>query len=213
LANPIAFGPRQDGLSASVLERRTDAEGKKGADDFALRGLSLVGAAAPATGVLDGQMKSGGTGFIFTGDIGTGFQQASDCLGASGADRPMQGCRSVLVLGMNIGSGLEQQADHRDLALGVPGRVLQITVGGVMEGLAMAVVGGGADVCASCYQDLGDFDPEAGCRDVQGCVTGIYPVCDSSLEPGALDHLCRQAQILLEQRLHPHAVIVNYRYQ
>src|SRR5207237_10904811 len=68
-ANPGALGRIRNGLSAAVLQVRTHAKIKEGFDDFALRIDRRLRAASAASGILHGQMKRGGAGFVPDGRV------------------------------------------------------------------------------------------------------------------------------------------------
>src|SRR5205085_2431851 len=108
---------------------------EKGLDDFTLGGARLFGAAAAAAGILDGKVKRSRAGLVFDRGISTRIQKALHGSGAAGADGAVQGSGAVLVPSVEIGTRLEEQANHGDLPPGVPRGIFQIAIGGIMQRL------------------------------------------------------------------------------
>ena len=86
---------------------------------------------ASASG-LHRQVKRCRAGLILKDRITTTFEQAFHRSGTSRADGAVQGCGTIFVLGINLGSGVEQALDGLHLPFCIPSGAVYVAVRGIV---------------------------------------------------------------------------------
>src|SRR5262245_12526997 len=99
---PVAPGAIPNCFSTTGLQPGTEAKGKKLIDDLSLRRDRDRAAAAASPGILHGEMKRRGAGFVFQQRVTACPEQDSNRSRASGSHRPVQRSCAVLVLQINV---------------------------------------------------------------------------------------------------------------
>jgi hypothetical protein len=155
---------------------RTQAQSKKLADNLSLGSKGRFCAGTAAACVLHRQVKRGGPGVILTGCIRASFKQEMHRGSAARTDGAVQGRRPIFVLGMDVGSGVEQALDGLHLSFRIPGGTSDVTVRGIMEGTAMTAVRERIRVGSSGQQQSDKFHAVTGRRQMQRRVSDIKPM-------------------------------------
>ena len=139
---PTAPGAIQDRFAFAVFERRVEAKRKKLADDLSLGGSRDFRATSTAAGVLHGQVKRGGAGFIFQRRITASFEQAFHRGGAARADCAVQRRGAIFILGVKVGSCVEQALNRAHLPLRIPSGTVYVTIRCVVQWAALTMIRG-----------------------------------------------------------------------
>ena len=140
ISYPTAPGAIEDGFAFAVLECRAEAKRKKLLDDLSLRRFRCFHASSAAACVLHRQVKRGGPGFIFQCGITASFEQAFHRGGRSRADGAMQRRGAIFVLGIYVGSGVEQALDCLHLSFLIPVGAGYVAIRRIVQWAALTMI-------------------------------------------------------------------------
>src|SRR5262249_19604173 len=101
---------------------------KKVSDDLSLCGSGLLRPGSTSAGVLHGKVKRHGAGFVFPRRIAACLEKESYSSGTARAYGSVQGSSTILVLGIDVGAGVEQAADGFDLPFRIPRGAVNVAV-------------------------------------------------------------------------------------
>ena len=140
ISYPTAPGAIEDGFAFAVFERWVQAKPKKIVDDLSLCGSGCFRATSTAAGVLHRQVKRGGSGFVLQLRITAPFEQAFHSSRGSRANCAMQGRGAIFVLGIYVGSGVEQALDCLHLSFLIPVGAGYVAIRGIVQWAALTAV-------------------------------------------------------------------------
>ena len=123
----------------------------------------------------------------------------------------MQGRGAIFVRSIDVRSCNQKALDCLHLPERVPGGAGYVTVGGVMQWAALAMVFSRVCVGASGKQKSNYFNPIAGRSQMKGGISDVKPVKDFGIvEPRFRDEAGCESGLRLEQLLHRCTIIINY---
>jgi len=138
--NPTAPGTIRNALSPAVLKIRTRAKGKERIDDLALRIDRRWRAGSASSGILHGQVKRGGPGFVLDRRVASGSEKKVDGGGAPCSDGAVERSRAIHVLQMDVRSLVKEATDRLYLSFRIPCGTRDEPVCGVMQRSAFAAI-------------------------------------------------------------------------
>jgi len=177
-SNPSTLDTIPHALSTAVPKIGAHAKGKELFDNLSLRAYCRWGTCSAMTGVLHGEMKRGGSGFVSRGRVTACSEKTSHGGSASRPDGAMQWSSAVLVLRMNVGAFVEQATDCRHLFFGIPRGAADETVRGVVQRAASAVVRRRVRVGTRHQQKSNNLNTITGRGQMQRSISDVDPMKD-----------------------------------
>jgi len=131
--------------------------------------------------------------------------------GATGADGAMERRGVVFVLCVNVGPGLQEDAEGLELLFGIVFGIADGAIGGVVQRRCGTMIMGGVWIGAVSDQNFDEIGAMAGRCEVEGGVSGVKPVEDFGfVEAGFDDLLDGKRWICAEQLFGFWDVVPNY---